>query len=378
MLLPPPGGVFRVALFLTEHPPLTVFSTQAEDFFLIPLRSFFEMKRIKKANLIAHSLGGYLSAVFALRYPDLVKSLMLLSSAGIPSYPDPPHTPPPTPSSRRPSHPVESENALALEAPSCARLSEEHGVDGDKLERALNRTATHDGNKDDDRARKTDKWDSPSAALQFEEAIEAGELPDSVLTDEDENDDDSERRPQTFKGPLGNGKRMQALYRFMWEAGYSPLGFLRKAGPIGPLMLGKYSRARFNNMTASEQTDLNSYLSNITLLPGSGEYAVGILLVPGAIARFPIADRIAALGKGVPVSFVYGELDWMDVHGGKDAVRALRRVGNKVSEVVVVPEAGHQCVRFPDNAACCPFTSHLLTFASRCFSAASTLTTRSG
>lgn len=277
---------------------------------------------------------------------------MLLSPAGIPSHPAPPTTPPPTPTtsqnqSRRPSAPTEDGAPVA--GPSSSS-SERDGVDGKRLEQALLRTASRDAAVADAREA---SWDSPAAARQFEAAVESGAAPDEAggvihedslaATDDDGDDDadDGKRKPQTFKGPLGNGRLMQATYAFMWEAGWSPLGFLRKAGPVGPLMLGKYSRARFASLAPDEQNDLNSYLTSITLLPGSGEYAVGILLRPGAFARFPIAERIGTLPVDVPVQLVYGALDWMDVHGGRDCVRALRKAGNRQGEVAVAPDAGH-------------------------------------
>jgi hypothetical protein len=299
---------------------------------------------------------------------------MLLSPAGIPTHPAPTTaTPPPTPTSqsRRPSQPSDGEStttttttAPTSTAQSPGEGNSRGGVDGRRLQQALIRSVSHDvagaggiggssgGGSSPERRHGSaaDSWDSPGAADKFEAAVQAGTVPDEdgvvhddPLTDGDDDDDD-DRKPQTFKGPLGNGKRMQALYSYMWEAGYSPLGFLRKAGPIGPLMLGKYSTARFGGLAPDEQTALNAYLSNITLLPGSGEYAVGILLRPGAFARFPIAERIHALGKDVPCQFVYGSEDWMDRHGGKDCLRALRKVGNRTSEVAITPEAGHQCV----------------------------------
>lgn len=260
--------------------------------------------------------------------------------------------------SRRPSHPTDGEPTTAVSpstAESPAEGSNRGGVDGERLQQALIRSASRNDSRaagSRERHGSADNWDSPGAADKFEAAVQAGTVPDedgvvneNPLTDDEDEDED--RKPQTFKGPLGNGKRMQALYAYMWEAGYSPLGFLRKAGPIGPLMLGKYSTARFGGLEPDEQTALNAYLSNITLLPGSGEYAVGILLRPGAFARFPIAERIDALGSTIPCQFVYGSEDWMDRHGGKDCVRALRKVGNRISEVAITPEAGHQCVSTP-------------------------------
>jgi len=63
------------------------------------------------------------------------------------------------------------------------------------------------------------------------------------------------------------------------------------------------------------------------------------LLAPGAYARMPLVDRVAALK--IPVTFVYGDNDWMDVNGGRDAVENMRRAGNPDGRLHVVKNAGH-------------------------------------
>jgi cardiolipin-specific phospholipase len=44
--------------------------------------------KLEKMTLAGHSLGGYLSAVYALKYPDRVNKLILLSPAGVPRDPN--------------------------------------------------------------------------------------------------------------------------------------------------------------------------------------------------------------------------------------------------------------------------------------------------
>jgi cardiolipin-specific phospholipase len=47
---------------------------------------------------------------------------------------------------------------------------------------------------------------------------------------------------------------------------------------------------------------MHDYLLNLTLMKGSGEYCISHLLAPGAHARMPLVDRIAALK--IPITFV--------------------------------------------------------------------------
>ena len=63
------------------------------------------------------------------------------------------------------------------------------------------------------------------------------------------------------------------------------------------------------------------------------------LLAPGAWARQPLLPALA--GLRMPVSFVYGENDWMDWRAGEAAVRHARTTAGVQADLVRVPGAGH-------------------------------------
>ncbi len=61
----------------------------AEDFFVNSLKLWKEKVGIKKKFILAgHSLGGYVSSVYALRHPEDLERLLLLSPVGLPEKPD--------------------------------------------------------------------------------------------------------------------------------------------------------------------------------------------------------------------------------------------------------------------------------------------------
>ena len=62
--------------------------TQAEDFFLDALEEWRGKMNIDKMNLVGHSLGAYLVTAYALKYPQHVERLVLLSPAGVNAGPD--------------------------------------------------------------------------------------------------------------------------------------------------------------------------------------------------------------------------------------------------------------------------------------------------
>jgi cardiolipin-specific phospholipase len=122
----------------------------------------------------------------------------------------------------------------------------------------------------------------------------------------------------------------------------------------------QYSSRRFSGLTEEETRDMHDYILNITLAKGSGEYCIcmcfdshheskGVLtycpsrpahiLAPGAHARLPLVDRIDKLK--IPVTFVYGDHDWMDPSGGSQSIENMRKAGNGQGRMYIVPHSGH-------------------------------------
>lgn len=61
---------------------------EAESFFVDSLEEWRSKMGLEKMTLIGHSLGGYLSVAYALKYPSRVNKLILLSPAGVPHNPE--------------------------------------------------------------------------------------------------------------------------------------------------------------------------------------------------------------------------------------------------------------------------------------------------
>lgn len=61
---------------------------EAESFFIDSLEQWRQKMGLETMTLIGHSLGGYLSVVYALKYPTRVSKIILLSPAGVPRDPN--------------------------------------------------------------------------------------------------------------------------------------------------------------------------------------------------------------------------------------------------------------------------------------------------
>lgn len=146
------------------------------------------------------------------------------------------------------------------------------------------------------------------------------------------------------------GRRQGTLWKiftYLWEEGWSPFQVVRSAMWYGPILVGKYSSRRFSGFTEDEVKEMHDYILNITLAKGSGEYCISHILAPGAHARMPLVDRVAALK--IPVTFAYGDTDWMDPEGGAKAIENLTAAGNTQAKLYTVKHAGHHL--YLDNPA---------------------------
>ncbi|THV05495.1 alpha/beta-hydrolase [Dendrothele bispora CBS 962.96] len=140
--------------------------------------------------------------------------------------------------------------------------------------------------------------------------------------------------------------RSRRVLTYLWEEGWSPFQVVRSTLFWGPMLVGKYSSRRFNGLTDEETREMHDYILNITLAKGSGEYCISHILAPGVHARMPIVDRIS--GLKIPVTFVYGDHDWMDPEGGRESVERLRQAGNGQGRMYIIQNAGHHV--YLDNA----------------------------
>ncbi|KAJ3931693.1 MAG: alpha/beta-hydrolase [Lentinula lateritia] len=246
---------------------------EAESFFVDSLEDWRQQMHLEKMTLIGHSLGAYFSVVYALKYPQRVERLILLSPAGVPRGPD--HT--------VPSSEVDPPTTTSSE---------------DRAELASNAKV---------------------------EQVEANQ--------------------RTAKAKESRSRR---ILTHLWEEGFSPFQVVRTMGVWAPWMVGKYSSRRFSTLSEEETRDMHDYILNITLAKGSGEYCISHILAPGAHARMPLVDRIAALHKDIPVTFAYGDQDWMDPEGGAESVERLRQAGHGQGKMYIVNNAGHHL--YLDNA----------------------------
>ena len=117
--------------------------------------------------------------------------------------------------------------------------------------------------------------------------------------------------------------RMLAKVAFKSQA-MSPFMMMRMMGQtITKKIINKYVNNMQRTDSEEEAAALKEYLFQIFLLPGSTEYAVFHLFDQGLHAHIPLNDerRLTRSDLPFPVSFIYGEEDWMDSRGADNIVR---------------------------------------------------------
>lgn len=122
---------------------------------------------------------------------------------------------------------------------------------------------------------------------------------------------------------------------------------IRAMGPWGESLVGTYVRRRFQEgmgTTEEESSCLQSYFYHISATSPSGEHALRHIFEPFAWGKDPLERRLGDLK--VPISFIYGEGDWMDPRSAQNVCHEIeKRSGPKKCpadrSISLIPGAGH-------------------------------------
>ena len=287
--------------------------TEAEDWFIDALEEWRVQRKLDRFTLLGHSLGGYMAVAYALKYPGHLNKLILASPVGIPEDP--------------------------------------YAVNADMPKAG----------------------DSATVDEIARDAHETGSTADAG---------DNNNFMNARSKAEGTEKPRRALPKwaaYLWDANVvSPFSVVRWSGPLGPRFVSGWTSRRFSHLPPEEAQALHTYAYSLFRQRGSGEYALSYVLAPGAFARSPLIRRIAGIGRqmitpngsitstvqttqqsrenGLPVIFMYGENDWMDVAGGYAAEQKIKEERERIlqkctpeerakdqgsAKVFVIQKAGH-------------------------------------
>lgn len=272
---------------------------EAEDWFVESLEAWRQTKKIEKLVLMGHSMGGYLATVYAMRYPNHVENLVLVSPAGVEYGYDP-----------------RLDNQ-------CSFTQSVLGIGNN--EHCLN-----------------DIDDEKKSAHSLQQRVEKEHGPWS----------------NHWRSAHERRKQFGSTMAYLWNLHISPFSILRFLNFLGPRLVSYWTLNRFKNCSGEEIQAMHTYSYKTFSGKGSGEYAISRLLGPGIMPRMPLLDRVGprfGLLK-CPSLWMYGSRDWMDSSAGQDAVGCLNALDAQVEKIrtkhdmkevsrkaqyVKVPHAGH-------------------------------------
>ncbi|KAJ5629153.1 cardiolipin-specific deacylase [Penicillium herquei] len=328
---------------------------EAEAWFVDALEEWRIKRKIDRFTLLGHSLGGYMAVAYALKYPGHLNKLILASPVGIPEDP--------------------------------------YAVTADVAEPSESTL--------------------PNELTQNQREITASAATPGTASKTSDGSFITGRNPEAQAANQPPRRTMPKWFAYLWEANVSPFSLVRWTGPFGPRLVSGWTSRRFSHLPAEEAKALHDYSYSIFSQRGSGEYALAYILAPGAFARSPLIRRIHGVGRqmiesgntppnlteaatscsifskktvpeeptsggasaspvlasnapsipptprrenGLPIVFMYGDHDWMDVTGGHAAVTRLEEEQRRVladaspeerqkeqgsARVVVINRAGH-------------------------------------
>jgi cardiolipin-specific phospholipase len=305
----------------------------AEGWFVESLEEWRKKAGIEKMTLVGHSLGGYLSVAYTLRYPSRVSRLVLVSPAGVGMAPEEQGQ-----SQAQASGHGQDKNESTFAPKNATYVPEASrgNIDADA-------TSVHSQDVEREVLESQEHAGVPANKTQAEQdARKVDQQAAGAQSSSSSSSTPASSAPKTAPPPPRFSPRTRAVFSWLWEQNYSPFGLLRTSSFLGPWLASRYTSRRFSALPDGEKKAIAAYTQAIFLSKGSGEYCLAHLLLPGAWARLPIALRAEGLKRELPVSFIYGESDWMDVEAGRDVVRRLREWGNTGGgRTFVVPHAGH-------------------------------------
>lgn len=144
---------------------------------------------------------------------------------------------------------------------------------------------------------------------------------------------------------------MFSITRKFWEKRWSPFGILRKSGScFVNMMLNRYVRNRISGfLPENELLDYKEYLKLILLRPGSTEYALFSCFDNYFFSKVPLDDVGRLPDLKIPISFYYGDRDWMSFVGKHNVLERNLYKGTHSHWFIVESSDHHLYFDNPDS-----------------------------
>jgi cardiolipin-specific phospholipase len=135
-----------------------------------------------------------------------------------------------------------------------------------------------------------------------------------------------DRKQKRAEKARSDGKKSQTMpsmfmtmAKYGWEKKISPFSVARFAGHKRSLKgMDSYAGRRTGGVDNKAKEAIRDYLYQIIMRPGCTEYALMVNFEPGLVCKIPLEhpEKLANPTLPFPVSFIYGDNDWVgDMEG---------------------------------------------------------------
>ncbi|KAL6940856.1 hypothetical protein ACO0QE_004774 [Hanseniaspora vineae] len=291
----------------------------AENFFLDSLESWRIKKNLDNFTLIGHSLGGYLSCCYALKYPERVNKLVLVSPVGV--------------------------ETSVFDLGELEKQKEKQQALGHDVHNAHKTikiyTSSKDPLKEEKLGPEVEKEMESTGALQAEKE-------NSESSQNSTSNNNNIKTSSSFLIPNEHGHvekipNVSGILKYLWAKEISPFSVLRAIGPLGTKMASEWAFRRFSGLPDQQSVLLmHEYVYGGFKLPGSGEKCLTRILGPGALAYNPLLKRTPQ-NLQCDSLWLYGDVDWMSKEAGQVMVNKINKTNpwGKKAQYKIIENAGH-------------------------------------
>lgn len=266
---------------------------EVENWFIDKLEEWRIEKGIEHFDLIAHSMGAYISSCYLMKYNKNIDRSMMVEK-------------------------------FALVSPMGTEPSQVSLISGGKFQ--------FDHNE-----------------------VNNNPLREILATQDFEHDGENQETVKTWQ-KLGKPRFPNSIFlRTLWENNISPFQILQWLGPFYSKILSFWSFRRFGGLQSSYCDDsgdntelilkLHDYSFSIfNQYLASGELAITKMINHEILPLLPLSDRgfVEFVSQsGIQTLWLYGENDWMNSKGGQYCVKKIDNLGKTSAKFKKVEKAGH-------------------------------------
>lgn len=350
---------------------------EAEDWFVDALEEWRLKRNIDRFTLMGHSLGGYMAVVYALKYPGHLNKLILASPVGIPEDPYAVSAEMPEPTQSTLSNEFTQDQRSFTEGSSVSvkdKISDNNNFLNARTKAAATSKASSSSDSQSSRPERRQLpkwfaylWDANVSPFSF--VRWAGPLGPRLVSGWTSRrfshlpaDEAKALHDYSYSIFRLRGSGEYALAYILAPGAFARSPLIRRIHGVGRQYISSCTPTPLLSSTTSPSPfSSSSSSSSSSSTPAERKSTVPATSSPADTASSSLSSPDQKTSpqqreNGIPIVFMYGDHDWMDVSGGHaakakieqekqrallDATAEEREADNGSAKVVIINQAGH-------------------------------------